>query len=56
MLGQRDAARVDFERALKADPCQFEARFNLRQMGVDAAAPASCRYTPEQRDALEGLR
>lgn len=41
MLGQREAARADFERALKADPCVYGARHNLRQMGVEP--PAGCR-------------
>lgn len=44
MLGQREAARADFERALKTDPCVFGARHNLRQMGFDPdPPPAHCR-------------
>ena len=51
-LGQREAARNDFESALRLNPCLFDARFNLRRMGVVTAAPADCRYTPDQRRAL----
>ena len=35
-LGQNDAARADFERALKADPCFTEAAANLRRLGFAA--------------------
>lgn len=52
-LGQRDAALQDFERALALDPCQFDARLNMKRLG--AAPPrASCRFTPEQERALRG--
>jgi len=47
-LGQWAAARQDFERALALDPCLFDARFNLHQMGVRTPAPASCRYSDQQ--------
>jgi protein O-mannosyl-transferase len=47
LLGQRDAARSDFERALQADPCLENARHNLRQMGFDPApAAAGCGPSP----------
>lgn len=52
-LDQREAARADFERALALDPCQYDARANLRKLGVAAAPPAHCRFTPEQRRILE---
>ena len=52
-LGQRDAARADFERALRNDPCLFDARFNLRRLGVFSAVPPGCRYTPEQNKLLQ---
>ena len=55
LLKQTDAARADFERAMKLDPCHFEARFNLRQMGVRTPA-ADCKYTAQQQAALDGLR
>jgi tetratricopeptide (TPR) repeat protein len=51
-LGQREAARADFERALDRDPCLFEARSNLRRLGVERPAPPGCRYTPDQARAL----
>lgn len=35
-LGQADAARQDFERALQLDPCLADARRNLVQMGAQA--------------------
>lgn len=56
-MGQREAAIADFRRALQADPCLFDARLNLRQLGAaDPALPESslCRYTPQQRSQLGG--
>jgi tetratricopeptide (TPR) repeat protein len=57
-LAQIEAARADFERALAVEPCQFDARANLRKLGVVTAAPQQCRFTPEQRAILgkEDLR
>lgn len=55
MLKQPDAAGADFERALQIDPCAFEARLNAMRMGLSIRpAPAQCRYTPEERRALNG--
>ncbi len=51
-LGQYDAARADFERALDRDPCLFDARVNLRRLGAGRPAPGNCRYTPDQARAL----
>lgn len=51
-LGQREAARTDFERALRIDPCQFDARLNLLRLGVAGARPSWCKFSPEQREAL----
>jgi Flp pilus assembly protein TadD len=53
-LGQIDAARQDFERAIKVDPCLFDARLNLRKMGISIGNPPQCRYTPDQRQQLKG--
>jgi hypothetical protein len=53
MLKQDEAARADFERALQLDPCSFEARVNLKALGVPTQAPTNCRLTPEQRAALD---
>jgi tetratricopeptide (TPR) repeat protein len=50
-LGQKEAARADFERALKRDACLFDARLNLQRMGVRTYA-TDCGYTPAQRAAL----
>jgi Flp pilus assembly protein TadD len=47
-LGQADAARSDFERALALDPCLFDARLNLGRMGVRTAGALECRYTDRQ--------
>lgn len=47
-LQQREAARADFERALSIDPCQFDARLNLKRLGVAVSIPPQCRYTAEQ--------
>jgi protein O-mannosyl-transferase len=55
-LGQWAAARQDFERALAFDPCLFDARFNLRQMGVRVPAPPSCRYSDQQLQLLRDGR
>lgn len=41
-LGQTSAAKLDFERALDADPCFEEARRNLAKLGVDHAAAKAC--------------
>jgi len=53
-LGQKQAAREDFERALAIDHCQFDARLNLKRMGVAQPLAAGCRYSREQAQALEG--
>lgn len=50
-LGQTDAARLDFERALRLDPCLFDARLNLRRVG-GTPPPASCRFTPGEAAQL----
>lgn len=47
-LGQTEAARADFESALAADPCQFDARVNLQRFN----APSNCRYSDEQRKTM----
>ncbi len=47
-MGQTEAARADFESALIADPCQFDARVNLKRFD----SPAYCRYSDEQRKAM----
>ena len=52
-LDQREAARADFERALKIDPCQFDARLNLKRMGVAAPAPAGCQFSTAQMKELQ---
>jgi hypothetical protein len=56
-LRQTAAARQDFERALKINPCLFEARLNLERMGVPVLPiPPSCRLTTEQRTELQQAR
>ncbi len=52
-LGQRDVAVQDFNRALAIDPCQFNARLNLRRLGISSAPRASCKFTGEQEEALK---
>jgi hypothetical protein len=37
------------------DPCLFDARYNLLQLGVLPEA-SDCRYTPEQERLLKGAR
>jgi Flp pilus assembly protein TadD len=56
LLKQSDAARQDFERALKIEPCFWDARYNLKRMGVDAGTPADCRYTPAQQEMLNKVK
>jgi tetratricopeptide (TPR) repeat protein len=53
-LNQREAAAQDFERALALDPCQFNARLNLGQLGVPVPMAPQCRFTAEQKSTLEG--
>jgi protein O-mannosyl-transferase len=53
-LDQKQAAREDFERALGIDTCQFDARLNLKRLGVAAAPPLGCRFSREQSEALSG--
>jgi Flp pilus assembly protein TadD len=45
-LNQKDAAVQDFERALALDPCQFNARLNLRRLGI--SVPQGCKETLEE--------
>jgi hypothetical protein len=53
-LGQMSAARADFERALARDPCLFDARVNLKRLGLgDVEAGGACRYTPGELAELE---
>ena len=52
-LGQGEAAAGDFRRALRADPCSAPALENLFRMGEAADVPPDCRFTPEQRRAIE---
>ena len=54
MLKQTDAARADFERALRIDPCAFEARLNATRMGLHLVEAPQCRYSEDQRKALSG--
>ncbi len=53
-LGQKDAAVQDFERALAIDPCQFNARLNLKRLGISSITPAQCKYSAGQAKALQG--
>jgi tetratricopeptide (TPR) repeat protein len=53
MLDQRAAAQQDFEEALKAEPCLFDAHLNLKRLGLQTQVPSDCRFTEEQRNSLE---
>ena len=53
-LNQKQAAQMDFERALANDACQFEARLNLKRLGIVAPPPGRCKFTSEQHKALLG--
>lgn len=50
MLGQKEAAKSDFDRALKLDPCQYDARYNLKRLGFPMDPPPNqCRWNQNQR-------
>ena len=53
LLGLRDHAIDDFRRALKLDPCLFDAYLNLRRAGIASPPPPYCRFTPDQERALQ---
>jgi protein O-mannosyl-transferase len=52
-LNQKDAAMQDFNRALALDPCQFNARLNLHRLGISMVLPSQCKFTVEQKEALD---
>jgi tetratricopeptide (TPR) repeat protein len=56
MVGQRDTAIAEFQRALKINPCLFEARYNLLLAGVSTALPEQCAFTRQQRTQYEEAR
>ncbi len=50
MLGQKEAAKSDFDRALRLDPCQFDARYNLKLLGFPIdPPPTQCRWNQNQK-------
>ena len=50
MLGQKEAAKSDFDRALQLDPCQYDARYNLKLLGFPIdPPPAQCRWNQNQQ-------
>ena len=50
MLGQKEAAKSDFDRALKLDPCQYDARYNLKLLGIPIEPPPTqCRWNQNQK-------
>lgn len=55
-LGQRDAGVADLKRALQIDPCLWEARYNLKRVGVAMDAAANCRYSPELQQILNDVK
>ena len=52
-LDQREAARADFERALAIDPCQFDARLNLKRLGGSVPPAGQCRFSTAQSEELQ---
>ena len=66
LLGNLEAARESFARALSADPCNFDARNNAVLLDTAThgsglsemlyAVPDRCRFTPEQKALLESSR
>ena len=52
LLSQTDAAKQDFARALQIDPCLYEARLNASRTGVPLPPAAACKFSDEQRAAL----
>ena len=53
-LGQNEAARTDFDRALSLNPCEFNALLNLRRLGSPRPVPPDCRFTPLELHQLQG--
>ena len=53
-LGQTEAAQGDFRSALQSDACFFPALRNLKQLGSAMPANPACRFSAEQRLALQG--
>ncbi len=53
-MGQNAAAQQDLERAIGKDPCLFDARWNLRRLGISAPLPPDCHWTSEQWKVFEG--
>ncbi|MBY0504915.1 MAG: glycosyltransferase family 39 protein [Bryobacteraceae bacterium] len=51
-LGQRNAARQDFLRALARDPCFYPALLNLRQLGYPLPVLGACRFPAQQKERL----
>ena len=50
MLGQKEAAKSDFVRALQLDPCQYDARYNLKLLGFPIEPPPTqCRWNQNQK-------
>ena len=52
-LGQPSAARDDFERALAINACLFDARLNLKRVGIDAPPSSACRFNDQEAAALD---
>lgn len=52
-LGQTAAARHDFEQALAGNRCLFDARMNLKRLGLSLPANDGCQYTPSQQMELK---
>lgn len=51
-LGQAEAARSDFTRALERDACFFPALRNMRRVGSAVKVDAGCQFSASQREAL----
>ncbi|WP_321477220.1 hypothetical protein [uncultured Paludibaculum sp.] len=50
--GKPELALGEFERALRKDPCLFDALWNLRRMSVVKPLPAGCAWTLRQTELL----
>ncbi len=53
VLQQNDAARADFERALKIEPCLFSAHLNLKRLGVGSEIPPNCGFSAAEQAELK---
>ncbi len=55
LLGQTDVAKQDLQKALKAEPCLYEARLNAKRLGMPLP-DLNCKFPDEMEQALADAR